>query len=308
MKAVKDRLLELVKNIITSGMYEKHDIEINRKVIMINLLSIIGIINLISLGIVALVRDNNTLGAFALFVAGILIINLLYLRKSGNHIFACYFGITFAAALFFYLFITGGPKGTGHLWYYTFPLFAAFVLGSKQGAVVTLVLFFAAILFYQEPLFQMVDKIYNSIFNLRSASIDERVIQSKFIWELLFAKPQNFLFGLGQMSFGDLYSSVNLDALSNFQHNYFLGAFFGSGLLGFIPHLTLLIYSIIVLVKTIKAGNLYLQDWGIGLLAGFSGMLVILFFSGEITNNSIFLIIGLAHRIWLFNKNQISFT
>jgi signal transduction histidine kinase len=147
MKAVKDRLLELVKNIIASGMYEKHDIEINRKVIMINLLSIIGIINLISLGIVALVRDNNTLGAFALFVAGILIINLLYLRKSGNHIFACYFGITFAAALFFYLFITGGPKGTGHLWYYTFPLFAAFVLGSKQGAVVTLVLFFAAILF-----------------------------------------------------------------------------------------------------------------------------------------------------------------
>ena len=80
MKAVKDRLLELVKNIIASGMYEKHDIKINRKVIMINLLSIIGIINLISLGIVALVRDNNTLGAFALFVAGILIINLLYLR------------------------------------------------------------------------------------------------------------------------------------------------------------------------------------------------------------------------------------
>ena len=31
MKAVKDRFLELVKNIITSGMYAKHDIEINRK-------------------------------------------------------------------------------------------------------------------------------------------------------------------------------------------------------------------------------------------------------------------------------------
>ena len=147
MKAVKGRLLELVKNIITGVIYEKHDNEINRKVIMINLISIIGVMALIPLGIVALGQDNNILGAFDLSVAGLILISLLYLRKSGNLIFACYIGISFTAALFFYLFVTGGPKGTGHLWYYTFPLLAAFILGSKQGAVVTLVLFFAAILF-----------------------------------------------------------------------------------------------------------------------------------------------------------------
>ena len=101
MKAVKGRLLELVKNIITGGMYEKHDNEINRKVIMINLISIIGVMALIPLGIVALGQDNNILGAFDLSVAGLILISLLYLRKSRNLIFACYIGISFTAALFF---------------------------------------------------------------------------------------------------------------------------------------------------------------------------------------------------------------
>jgi PAS domain S-box-containing protein len=145
---LKSRAIELVQNVITSGMDQEYEIEITRKIIMINLISIIGVINLIPLGIAAFFQDNNTLGVFDLFVAGLIFINLIYLRKSQHLIIASYIGISFTALLFFYLFVPGGIKGTGHLWFFTFPLFAAFLLGSKQGAIFTSVLFFAAVLFF----------------------------------------------------------------------------------------------------------------------------------------------------------------
>jgi len=147
MSWAKDRLVQLTKNFITSGMVDTQNIEIIRKVIMINLISLVAIANLFPLGFAAFSKGNIGLGSFDHFVAVLLIFNLLYLRKARNLDFACYVGISFAGALFFYLLVTGGVKNTGHLWYYTFPLFASFLLGSKRGSMATLILLLAAILF-----------------------------------------------------------------------------------------------------------------------------------------------------------------
>jgi hypothetical protein len=130
----------LIKTIFTSGLDDNTDIEIKRKAVLVYIISIIGIINLVPLSIAAFTKDNLILGSFDLVVAGVLIIILLLLRKKGYHIVFSYIGVSFAGALFVYLFATGGVNNTGHVWYYTFPLFTLFLLGSKKGALVTSIL------------------------------------------------------------------------------------------------------------------------------------------------------------------------
>jgi len=135
----------LNKTFFGRGLNDNIDIEIKRKVILLNLTGIIGIINLVSLGITAITRDKITLGIFDLVVAGVLIILLLLLRKIGYHVLISLSGVAFAGSLFVYLFASGGINNTGYLWFYTFPLFALFLLGSQKGTIATSILLILAI-------------------------------------------------------------------------------------------------------------------------------------------------------------------
>jgi signal transduction histidine kinase len=144
----ENRLFPMVRNIITSGMGEKYNIEIMRKVMLLNVISITGVIFLVSLGIVAYVQGNFPLGFFDHLAALTLTLNLLYLRKSENYQVACTFGIAITGILYFYLLATGGVNNTAHVWYYTFPLISSFLLGSKKGAVATILLLILAIIFF----------------------------------------------------------------------------------------------------------------------------------------------------------------
>lgn len=113
----KKSLSYTVKNIITSGMGEKYNIETMRKVMLLNVISITGVIFLVPLGIVAFVQGNSTLGYIDQFAALVLMLNLLYLSRSHNYQSACFFGITIAGILYFYLLVTGGVNNTASLWY-----------------------------------------------------------------------------------------------------------------------------------------------------------------------------------------------
>ena len=118
-----------------------------RRLIMLYIISVVAIATLVPLGIVAYVQNNTTLGLCDHFVALFLAVNLLYIVKSGKIKAPSIIGVSIAGALFAYLFTTGGVNNTGHLWYYTFPLFSAFLLGAKGGAIATLILFNFALLF-----------------------------------------------------------------------------------------------------------------------------------------------------------------
>jgi signal transduction histidine kinase/CheY-like chemotaxis protein len=143
-----NRAHPLVKNILNSGMGEEYNIEIIRKVMLTNVIGIIAFIYLLPLGTLAFVQENYPLGIMDHSVALILLLNIFYLRKSHNYQFACSFCIAIAGILFFYLLATGGVNNTAHLWYYTFPLISSFLLGSKKGAVATIILLIFAIIFF----------------------------------------------------------------------------------------------------------------------------------------------------------------
>ncbi|UCF91997.1 MAG: PAS domain-containing protein [Desulfobacterales bacterium] len=140
-------LTQLAKKLITGGIRPDHNVEIARKITLINIISVIGVLNLVILGTCALQQGNLPLGFFDLAVGAALIVLQIHLRRTGNHICSSYAGISCAGALFFYLFVTGGIDATGHLWFYTFPLFASFLLGARQGALTALLLLAAALTF-----------------------------------------------------------------------------------------------------------------------------------------------------------------
>ncbi len=132
----------LPANLVEDTLYEKR-----RKVIMLYIISVVAVLTLLPLGTVAHFQGDGPLGFIDHFVALFLACNLFYIKKTGRIKFPIFAGVSIAAALFLFLFVTGGVKQTGHLWYYTFPLFSAFLLGAKGGAIATLILFGSALLF-----------------------------------------------------------------------------------------------------------------------------------------------------------------
>jgi len=148
MKVKKHHLLEPVKNIITSGLGENTDIEIMRKTIMINIMCITGIVNLIPLGTIVFIEGNLAIGFCNFTLALVLTVLIFYLRRGGSLLTASYIGICFCASLYVYLFLTGGVSNAGFVWYYTFPLFASFLLGSKRGAIATVLMLLIVVLVF----------------------------------------------------------------------------------------------------------------------------------------------------------------
>ena len=120
--------------------------EEKRKLIMLYIISAVAIATLVPFGVVAYYQNNIPLGLFDHIVAILLAFNLLYILRTGRIKVPSFIGISIAGVLFIYLFSTGGVNNTGHLWYYTFPLFAAFLLGFKSGAIATGILLFVTII------------------------------------------------------------------------------------------------------------------------------------------------------------------
>ena len=139
------RFLRYLLSIPDSFLDHFLDVEQTRRVYLLRFISIIVIITLISFGIIVLIKRNYTLGALDFLLASILTGNILHGRRYKQYTFNIYLGISFAAMFFIYMFLTGGISSSGFVWYYTFPLVAFSLLGSKKGAAATVLLLLPAI-------------------------------------------------------------------------------------------------------------------------------------------------------------------
>jgi PAS domain S-box-containing protein len=143
--------LELVKqyliDLITSGGYKSYEITVIRRIILLYILSSIGIVVLIIFGIIA--YSNNLLGLCVadLAIAFGLILVLVYARREKFYQIGIYTSIGLFTILCYYLLISGGTDSTGYVWYYIFPLFVFFGLGSKKGIIATAILFIPSLIF-----------------------------------------------------------------------------------------------------------------------------------------------------------------
>jgi len=121
------------------------DVEQTRHLFLLFFISIIGILVLIPFGILVLVQKNIATGVSDLVLATILIGNVLHAQRYKRYTFNIYLGISLVAMLIVYLFLTGEVNRSAFVWYYTFPLIASFILGSKRGAIATVLMLLPAI-------------------------------------------------------------------------------------------------------------------------------------------------------------------
>lgn len=145
--SITRRIGDVLINFILGSAATSEDPDRRRKTIMINVVTVVAIVTLILLGFMTHFQGNPILGYLDHIMAVVLTVLLIYLYKSGQYEVAARIGIFLMGLFFVYLFITGGEDGTGHLWYYTFPMFASFLLGSRQGLWATIFMLIPASVF-----------------------------------------------------------------------------------------------------------------------------------------------------------------
>ena len=144
MNWVIRKFTKLIKILVYGGIKRNKNPKNHRRIAVMNIVSLIGIANLIPLGIAAINSENFGVSIIDFCAAIVLIGCQVHLRLTGRYKPARNIGIIMAAGLFYYLFITAGISNTGFLWMYTFPMFVTFLLGARRGAIAAIALFLAA--------------------------------------------------------------------------------------------------------------------------------------------------------------------
>ena len=128
------------------GALEEKDPEKRRKEIVGVLFSLLGIFALIPFGVFAYFQHNFLMGAWDHLTAVFLALNLILFQKHKNANWALYSASALVTPFYFFLFYTGGQKGTAALWYYTYPLLGFLIIGLRPGLLMCLLLFLPSFL------------------------------------------------------------------------------------------------------------------------------------------------------------------
>lgn len=131
---------------VKSEQYFPSEMAMRMKMLLVIVL--FAIFYLTVLGLSSVIDKDIALGIMDLSGLLLLILTIFYLNLTKNYYRATYLGVTIIGILFLLLLATGGKSETGHLWMFTFPLFTFFLLGSKRGIIVNLIIIFAILLFF----------------------------------------------------------------------------------------------------------------------------------------------------------------
>ena len=135
-------------DLVSGGIREDLSRDIARKILVFNAFALIGILNLVLLGTLAYFQNNPWLAGLDYCAALLLAFLIFFLRRTKNFVAAFYGSVVVVGILYYYLLFTGGVNNTAHVWYFTYPLIASFILGSRPGLAATLVMLVPAVVFF----------------------------------------------------------------------------------------------------------------------------------------------------------------
>ena len=126
------------------------NLEISRKLMMLNYMVLACIVFLIPFGILSILQRSYLIGLTDLFAALIISYAIYNYKKTLNYTLLSYTLIIILGMLFLFLIVTRGVDYSGPLWSFIFPVSVMFLIGRKTGRALSLLYFFAAfiILFF----------------------------------------------------------------------------------------------------------------------------------------------------------------
>jgi PAS domain-containing protein len=140
-----NKIRQLLWNVISSGLPSSSDIEVLRKMVLLNLMFLFGGTCLFLFIIVAYAKEDILLAAVDSTFLAFLITLFVYLRKTGNYRRTGALGATATGLFFTFQIAYGSISPTALIWSLTYPLIALFLLGLKRGVQMSLLLLVLAI-------------------------------------------------------------------------------------------------------------------------------------------------------------------
>ena len=152
------RYLTMIMNLwryvaLDHNFTEYRHLEYRRRLKLVYWISILGAMAIIPYSVVVFYQNSPWQGLLDLLAAATLVLNALAARWFKLHRANIWVGLLCIMGLFAYTFTTGGINQSGFIWYFILPPLAAFLLGSKPGLVVSLLMLIpVAVLFQVESL------------------------------------------------------------------------------------------------------------------------------------------------------------
>jgi signal transduction histidine kinase/ActR/RegA family two-component response regulator len=175
-------------DIIASGLPDDFDIDILRKIILLNLIIIVGSFFLGLLSIIAAAEGDRFLASIDLSLALFLILLLLILRKKKNFRFIGLLGLTTVGLFFLFLIAYGSITNVKYLWTLVYPIVTLSLLGKKVGTGFSFsFLVLSAILIQWTLNLPQVDR-YNISFLIRFISAYITIFLLSFVAEMIHEK------------------------------------------------------------------------------------------------------------------------
>lgn len=135
-----ENLKQSIWNIIASGLPSSYDIETLRKICLINVITLLGILFLGALGSIAFIQQDRLLGTADFLVFGFLVGLFIYLRRTKRVDQVGKVGTVTVCLFYGFLFAYGGVSNTAYVWLFTFPLISLFLVGIRLGSWLTFLL------------------------------------------------------------------------------------------------------------------------------------------------------------------------
>lgn len=147
MQEAKAKLRKLIHNLFTGGMFARYDAETTRRIVMVNILIVVGIVFLLSYSIESYYVGTYQIAILDTLAAVLLLLAGIHVRRTHTYLFASNTSVSVFGLLFLYLAVDGGIDNTGHLWAFAFPLLAVIHFGLRKGTI-AIGLFIAGIVFF----------------------------------------------------------------------------------------------------------------------------------------------------------------
>jgi len=142
---LRNRLWDLV----SSGLPIDYDIDILRKILLLNLVTFVGSLFLGFLAIVGFLQGDMILGVVEISLILFLMWLVYHLRKKRNYQFVGLIGTIITGIFYLFLIAHGGVERTAYPWALTYPLIVLYLLGKRLGSYFSvLFLCVSGIVFY----------------------------------------------------------------------------------------------------------------------------------------------------------------
>ncbi|MFO7923383.1 MAG: response regulator [Bacteroidales bacterium] len=154
-------------NFLSYGLHSKCDEQTISRIIFINLLSLAGCFLFLVYGTLGLIRGEFIHGLISLFSSLLIFASIQFVKKTGKYLIAAQFNLTLVIVILFTMFAFEQTDGSIILWFTLVPVLTVFILGNKNGTIISVSFLLITVIFSLLPEDYTYKPEFSNLFTLR---------------------------------------------------------------------------------------------------------------------------------------------